>query len=111
NGGGDAVSSRAFHAPVGALNANYGAFSVEVQALPGGATRVAIDPPLSAFEVVDHTRAGTGALKISRQSPRGHDRIVVRGAPPASGEAVVEFRSVADPVAYTAAVLRMQLAA
>jgi D-alanyl-D-alanine carboxypeptidase/D-alanyl-D-alanine-endopeptidase (penicillin-binding protein 4) len=107
----DAVSARAFHAPVGALNANYGAFSVEVQARPGGAPRIGIDPPLSVFEVVDHTRPGSGALTVDRQSAGARERIIVGGAAPTSGEAVTVFRSVADPVVYAGAVLRMQLAA
>jgi D-alanyl-D-alanine carboxypeptidase/D-alanyl-D-alanine-endopeptidase (penicillin-binding protein 4) len=106
----DAVSARAFHAPVGALSANYGSFAVEVQARPGSAPRIGIDPLLPFFELIDHTKAGSGPLAVDRQSAGAHDRVVVSGAPP-SGDAVTIFRSVSDPLGYAAAVLRMQLAA
>ena len=106
------VSARAFHAPVGALSANYGSFAVAVQpAGPGGPALVAIDPPIPFFELVDRTKAGSGALAVERQSAGARDRIVVSGAPPAGGDAVTIFRSVSDPIRYAAAVLRMQLAA
>lgn len=106
-----AVSARAFHAPVAALNANYGAFAVEVQARTGSGARIAIDPPLPVFELVDHTRAGSGPLTVDRQSAGARERITVGGAPPPTGAPVTVYRSVADPVRYAAAVLRMQLAA
>lgn len=106
----DAVSARAFHAPVGALSANYGSFAVEVQSRPGAAPRIGIDPPLSYFELVDRTKAGAGPLTVERQNAGARDRVVVGGAPP-GGNAVTIFRSVSDPVRYAAAVLRMQLAA
>lgn len=105
------VSARAFHAPVGALTANYGAFAIEIQPGRAGAPRLAIDPPLSLFELVDQTKAGGGALDVERQNARGHERIVVSGAPPVDGDAVTLYRSVADPVRYVAALFRLQLAA
>jgi D-alanyl-D-alanine carboxypeptidase/D-alanyl-D-alanine-endopeptidase (penicillin-binding protein 4) len=107
----DAVSARAFHAPVGALTANYGSFAVEIAPRPGGAPRITLDPPVTFFELVDNTKAGAGALDVERESAGARDRIVVSGAPPTAGEPVVIFRSVSDPARYAAAVLRMQLAA
>jgi D-alanyl-D-alanine carboxypeptidase/D-alanyl-D-alanine-endopeptidase (penicillin-binding protein 4) len=106
----DAVSARAFHAPVGALSANYGSFAVEVAPRAGAAPRIGIDPPLSYFELVDRTKIGAGPLTVERQSDGARDRVVVGGAPPA-GSPVTIFRSVSDPVRYAAAVLRMQLTA
>jgi D-alanyl-D-alanine carboxypeptidase/D-alanyl-D-alanine-endopeptidase (penicillin-binding protein 4) len=104
------VSARAFHAPVGALAANYGSFAVEVQpARPGTPLQIGLDPPVAFFELVDHTKPGSGALGVERQDDGERDRIVVSGAPPSS--AVTIFRSVSDPARYAAAVFRMQLAA
>ncbi len=100
------VSARAFHAPVGALTANYGSFAVEVAA-PG---RASIDPPVPFFDLVDRTRAGGGALAVDRDGAGARDRVTVSGAPPAGGAPAI-FRSVSDPVRYAAGVLRMQLAA
>jgi serine-type D-Ala-D-Ala carboxypeptidase/endopeptidase (penicillin-binding protein 4) len=102
------VSARAFHAPVGALAANYGSFAVEVRPSASG-TLVAVDPPTPYFELVDRTAPGGGALEVERQSAGDRDRILVRGAPPSEGTTI--FRSVSDPPRYAAALLRMQLAA
>ncbi len=109
----DAVSARAFHAPVGALTANYGSFAVEVEApsRSGAPARIALDPPVPFFTLVDRTAAGGGALAVERERAGARDRVVGSGAPPASGEPVTIFRSVSDPVRYAAAVLRAQLAA
>lgn len=108
----DAVSARAFHAPVGALTANYGSFAVEIQPPHAGAPlRIGLDPPLPMFELVDRTKPGSGALDVARQSAGERERIVVSGSPPTDGDAVLLYRSVADPARYAAAVLRMQLAA
>ena len=104
------VSARAFHAPVGALAANFGSFAVEVQpARSGAAPQIGVDPPVAFFELVDRTKPGSGALGVERQDDGERDRIVVSGAPPSS--VVTIYRSVSDPVRYAAAVFRMQLAA
>ncbi len=105
----EAMSARAFEAPVGALAANYGCFAVEIQPRPAGGPHITIDPPL--FELIDRTKAGTGALAVARESAGGRDRIVVSGSPPSGRDAVTLYRSVSDPVRYAAAVFRMQLAA
>ena len=108
----DAVSARAFHAPVGALTANYGSFAVEVQPTrPGAPAHIAVDPPIPFLELVDRTKPGGGALAVEREAAGDRDRVVVSGALPTGGEAVTICRSVSDPVRYAAAVFRMQLAA
>ena len=109
----DAVSTRAFHAPVGALTANYGSFGVVVHppAHPGAAAQIAIDPPIAFFDVVDRLKPGGGPLAITREADGSRDRVIVSGAPPTGGDGEPIFRSVSDPVRYAAAVLRMQLAA
>jgi D-alanyl-D-alanine carboxypeptidase/D-alanyl-D-alanine-endopeptidase (penicillin-binding protein 4) len=108
----DGVSARAFHAPVGALSANYGSFAVAVQpARAGVPAQIAIDPPLPFFELVDRTRPGNGALAVERHSAGTRERVEVSGAAPSGGAAVTIFRSVADPTRYAGAVARMQLAA
>lgn len=107
----EAMSARAFEAPVGALAANYGSFAVEIQPRPAGGPHITIDPPLPLFELIDRTKGGAGALAVARESAGGRDRVVVSGAPPSGGDAVTLYRSVSDPVRYAAAVFRMQLAA
>ncbi len=108
-------SARAYHAPVGALTANYGAF--EVWATPGDAAGaplgVRVDPPVDYLRVVN--RAGTGApgsarkLVVDREAAADHERVIVTGSLPAGGEPRRVARSVKDPARYAAAVLRLQL--
>lgn len=112
-----AVSSRAYHGPVGALNANYGAFTawVEAGARAGEPVAVRIDPPVDYFELVNRARTGRrgGAfrLQVDRQAgPRG-ERVVVAGSVPAGAPPVAVSRSVSDPTRYAGAVLRAQLEA
>lgn len=111
------ITSRAYHAPVGALSANYGAFFVAVTAAPqpGGAVRVGVDPPVPYLRVVN--RAQTGAvgsavsIQVKRELGEDLERIVVEGSIPAGGEPLEFWRSVVDPARYAGAVLRMQLEA
>jgi D-alanyl-D-alanine carboxypeptidase/D-alanyl-D-alanine-endopeptidase (penicillin-binding protein 4) len=111
------VAERAYHSPVGALNANYGTFAIEVEAgrAPGNAVRIAIDPALSYLALDNRARTGPAdgrsALQIERQPERDGERIVVSGTVPARQPAEVYYRSVSDPAAYAGAVLRMQLEA
>jgi D-alanyl-D-alanine carboxypeptidase/D-alanyl-D-alanine-endopeptidase (penicillin-binding protein 4) len=102
------ISARAFHAAVGALAANYGSFAVEITP----ERRIAIDPPVPYFELVDRTGSGaTHALTVDRDSTGDRDRVTVAGKLPAAGSSTTVFRSASDPARYAAAVLRMQLAA
>jgi serine-type D-Ala-D-Ala carboxypeptidase/endopeptidase (penicillin-binding protein 4) len=111
------VGERAYHSPVGALNANYGTFVVEVEAgrAPGDAVRVAIDPALAYLTLDNRVRTGSpnvpGSLHIERRQERDGERVVVSGIVPAQQPAEVFYRSVSDPRAYAGAVLRMQLEA
>jgi D-alanyl-D-alanine carboxypeptidase/D-alanyl-D-alanine-endopeptidase (penicillin-binding protein 4) len=112
-----AVSSRAYHAPVGALGANYGAFTAWVQAgaRPGDAVRVRVDPPVPYLEVVNRARTGPRGgrfrFQVDRQEGGAGERVVVAGTLPAGSGPQAVARSVADPTRYAGAVLRMQLEA
>lgn len=108
------ASARAYHAPVAALTANYGAFSVEVAPPPRGGlpAHVSIDPPVPFFQLADAVRLGGAApISVERVPDGGRERVRVAGSVRPGGDTVVVQRSVADPVRYAAAVLRMQLAA
>jgi D-alanyl-D-alanine carboxypeptidase/D-alanyl-D-alanine-endopeptidase (penicillin-binding protein 4) len=86
----DAVSARAFHAPVGALSANYGSFAVEVQPTRAGATpRIGLDPPIPFFELIDRTKPAAARRRRARGCRNARPRRG-RGAP-ASGDAVTIF--------------------
>lgn len=112
-----AISSRAYHAPVGAFTANYGAFTLVVTpgAGPGDRVRVRIDPPVSYLRLVDKAltsdRRKPTRLVVTTSLKAGHEQVEVTGNLQVESEPEVFRRSVADPVAYAAAVLRMQLAA
>jgi D-alanyl-D-alanine carboxypeptidase/D-alanyl-D-alanine-endopeptidase (penicillin-binding protein 4) len=111
------VSARAYHAPIGAISANYGAFRVIVSpgAKPGSPARVQVDPPLSYFPLENTVRTakpGSGAaLTVERaMSPNGDaERVSVGGAIALGADRVEIWRSVIDPTAYAAAVFRQQL--
>jgi D-alanyl-D-alanine carboxypeptidase/D-alanyl-D-alanine-endopeptidase (penicillin-binding protein 4) len=111
------VSSRAYHSPIGAITANYGAFTVQVAAGAQVGDRVAvrIDPPVPYLRVVNKAltsgrRKGT-KLTVTRDAGEGHEVIEVSGSLRVGSDPAVFRRSVLDPVAYAAAVLRMQLEA
>ena len=111
------LSSRAYHAPVGALSANYGAFRVAV--LPGshaGApAEVFVDPPVDYFELASDATTGTArsqpTLQVSRELAGARERIHVSGSIAEGDEARDVWRSVLRPDRYAGAVLRLQLAA
>ncbi len=111
------ISSRAYHAPVGALNANYGSFTVMVGGgdRPGDPVRVAINPPIAYLKVSDHARTISAGkrrkLIVDRTGGPAHEVVTLRGTVPAGDEAKAYYRSVRDPLFYAGSVLRMQLAA
>ncbi len=110
------VTARAYHAPVGALMANYGAFRVTVVPGPRAGTpaTVTLDPPVTTLrlDAAVSTRAGGGAdLRVERISLPEAERVRVRGAVPVGGEPRSIYRSVAEPERYAAGVLRLQLQA
>ncbi|UCE87764.1 MAG: D-alanyl-D-alanine carboxypeptidase/D-alanyl-D-alanine-endopeptidase, partial [Deltaproteobacteria bacterium] len=111
------LSARAYHAPIGALSANYGAFAVEVRpgARAGEPAHVTLDPPVAYLRLAN--RASTSApgssrsLAVDRQSADDHERVGVSGRIPVGSEPKVFWRSVADPRRYAGSVLRLQLEA
>jgi D-alanyl-D-alanine carboxypeptidase/D-alanyl-D-alanine-endopeptidase (penicillin-binding protein 4) len=111
------VSARAYHAPVGALAVNYGAYSVTATPgdKPGDPLRVEVDPALDYFPLAN--RATTGprrsapALQIDRAHADGAEQVIVSGTLPAGSKAKTAYRSVVDPLGYAGALLRMQLEA
>jgi D-alanyl-D-alanine carboxypeptidase/D-alanyl-D-alanine-endopeptidase (penicillin-binding protein 4) len=113
------VSARAYHAPIGAISANYGAFRVVVSpgAHVGAAARVQVDPPLAYFPLANAARTakpGSGAsLSVERAlRPGGEgERVSVGGSIALGADRVEIWRSVIDPTAYAAAVFRQQLEA
>ncbi len=112
-----AVSSRAYHAPVGGLNANYGAFAVTVRpgSRPGEPVRVEIDPPVGYLVVANRARTGPpggrSSLVVDRAPASLGEQVNVDGQTPAGGKPRTYYRSVSDPVRYAGAVLGMQLTA
>ncbi|MCP5057967.1 MAG: D-alanyl-D-alanine carboxypeptidase/D-alanyl-D-alanine-endopeptidase [bacterium] len=111
------ISARAYHAPVGALSANYGAFRVRVApgAKLGEAARVTLDPPVPYLELRSQARTGPSgspaALTVDRVALGTAEEVRVSGSLPFGGDAKDVYRSVAHPTRYAAAVLRQQLAA
>ncbi len=111
------VSARAYHAPIGALTVNYGAYSVTATAgrTPGAAVQVRVDPPAPYLRVVNRARtvsAGTRqGLVLDRRMADGDEEVIVRGTVRAGSGSVTHYRSVLDPVRYAGSVLRMQLEA
>ena len=112
-----AVSARAYHAPVSALSANYGAFEIWVEpgAAPGEPVRVTTDPPLPYFQIVNRARTvGRGAAlryQVEPQPGIDHEEVVVTGSLPAGAPRQRVLRRISDPTRYAGAVLRMQLEA
>jgi D-alanyl-D-alanine carboxypeptidase/D-alanyl-D-alanine-endopeptidase (penicillin-binding protein 4) len=111
------VTARAYHAPVSAVSANFGAFRVRVApgAAPGAALEVALDPPVPYLRLVNEGRTGKrgskSTLAVERSAAAGEERVRVSGSVPVGTAPDDVWRSVADPLGYAGAVLRMQLAA
>lgn len=114
------VSSRAYHAPIGALTANYGTFFVSVwpQAAAGSAVLVDIDPPVHylrlrnlAKTVPAKTRPRLMVDRMNGRQKDGPAEEVIRVTGVARrGDSVDLFpRSVLDPGLYAASVLAYQL--
>jgi D-alanyl-D-alanine carboxypeptidase/D-alanyl-D-alanine-endopeptidase (penicillin-binding protein 4) len=112
-----ATSARAYFAPIGALEANYGAFEVDVRpgTREGDPGRVSVDPPVAYLSLENRTTTGPAGsafeVEVERSRGDGEERVLVSGRVPL-GAAVQSFRrSVLDPTAYAAAVLEMALQA
>jgi D-alanyl-D-alanine carboxypeptidase/D-alanyl-D-alanine-endopeptidase (penicillin-binding protein 4) len=112
-----AVSARAYHAPIGALTVNYGAFSVTLQPglAAGEEVRADVDPHVDFLQLTNRARTGSAdarrSLQVDRRGSRRFEQVLVSGVAPAGGETKTYHRSVLDPARYAGAVLRMQLAA
>ncbi len=111
------ISSRAYHAPITALTANYGAYFVTVTAgpAPGAPVRVDLDPPLDFFRVDNRARTGPRrsrpSLVVDRFAVGQGEGVRVSGKIGAGSEPDVFPRSVSDSALYAGAVLKMQLEA
>ena len=111
------VSSRAYHAPVGALNANYGSFTVTVE--PGeavGARAIArITPPVDYFELSNQgstlARKRRRTLVVDRARGKNGEVVSIRGGMRSGDKRKAYYRSVLDPDRYAGHVLAMQLEA
>ncbi|MEZ4216756.1 MAG: D-alanyl-D-alanine carboxypeptidase/D-alanyl-D-alanine-endopeptidase [Myxococcota bacterium] len=110
------TSARAYHAPVSALNANYGTFSAVVR--PGAA--IGSPAIVSLAPAVDHLRLVNRAvtldprrqtqLRVDREEAAGNELVIVSGQAAADEHDVTFYRSVVDPTRYAGSVLREQLA-
>ncbi|MEM9177220.1 MAG: D-alanyl-D-alanine carboxypeptidase/D-alanyl-D-alanine-endopeptidase [Myxococcota bacterium] len=116
------VSSRAYHAPVGALTANYGAFVVAIGPAKavGVPAQVTVDPPVDYLRVRNRATTGKpgGRARLSVDRARGRrdegpaDEIVVVDGTARLGDDLDEVhKSVIDPGLYAGAVLAYQLEA
>lgn len=114
------VTARAYHAPIGALTANYGTFFVSVwpQASVGSQVLVDIDPPVPYLRLRNlgkTTSAKTRPQLVvdrirGRQSDGPAEEIIRVSGRARKGDAVDRFpRSVLDPGLYAASVLAYQL--
>jgi D-alanyl-D-alanine carboxypeptidase/D-alanyl-D-alanine-endopeptidase (penicillin-binding protein 4) len=112
------VSSRAYHAPVGGLTANYGAYFVRVQpgAQPRDPVRIDVDPPVPYLAVSNRATTGSRTAKRSLSvghgvGPAGRETVEVSGTVRAGDDADLFPRSVRDAALYAGSVLKMQLEA
>ena len=110
------VSARAYHAPVAAISANYGAYAVVVEPTAAGEpARVRVDPPLPYLRISNQARSSARgvapSLVVDRREGEGVEWVVVTGHLAEDAEPEVFWRSVLDPVAYAGSVLAMQLEA
>ena len=111
------VSARAYHAPVGALTVNYGAYAVVVEPGPeeGTPVRARLDPPIGFLQLANRARTGSAraprTLRVDRAFGSSFEQVVLSGVVPARIASKTYQRSVLDPASYAGAVLRMQLEA
>ncbi|MFP6641234.1 MAG: D-alanyl-D-alanine carboxypeptidase/D-alanyl-D-alanine-endopeptidase, partial [Myxococcota bacterium] len=112
------VSARAYHAPVGALTANYGAYFARVG--PGSElgqpAKVDLDPPVDYLRLVNQAQtvdAGERTrLTVGRGAgPPDQEQVLVSGRVRLGDEATLVPRSVADPALYAGSVLKWHLQA
>ncbi len=113
----EGISSRAYHAPVGALNANYGSFAVTVRpgAKVGARTLVTVNPPVPYLRISNEGRTLAAkerrSLVVDRSAGERVEVVEVRGGVRIGDAPKTYYRSVLFPDRYAGAVLKMQLAA
>ncbi len=111
------ISARAYNAPVGALNANYGAYSITVRggAWPGEPVSALIDPPVAHLRLINRAKTvasrAPAELAVDRRRLEAGEEVVVSGQVRAGSARQTHYRSVLQPVHYAGSVLRMQLEA
>ncbi len=110
------TSSRAYHAPIAGLWANYGAFTVEIGpgSGKGAPASVFVDPAVPYFELANRARTTSGRaakLTVGRTAIAGGERVSVSGSIGDRSKRRQFYRSVTDPVRYAGAVFHKQLIA
>jgi D-alanyl-D-alanine carboxypeptidase/D-alanyl-D-alanine-endopeptidase (penicillin-binding protein 4) len=111
------ISARAYHAPVGALSVNYGAFAAAVHPGPrsGDPVHVVLDPPVRFLHLANRAVTGPArgrrSLALDRNASEVAEIVTVSGAIPVGSEPRTLHRSVLHPALYAGAVIRMQLEA
>lgn len=111
------VGARAYEAPIGALEANYGAFQVVVRPGPrvGAPVEVALDPPVPGLDTVVRAitvgRTVPTQLGVAREAGPDGDRVLVTGLLTEDAGAQAVSRSVTDPTLYAGRVFAASLAA
>ena len=116
------ISARAYHAPVGALTANYGGFRVAVGPAKnvGLPAEVSVDPPVEYLRVRNRAttaKKGTRArLSVDRAPGREREGpadevVVVDGIARVGDEIDTIYRSITDPGLYAGALFAYQLEA
>jgi len=116
------ISARAYHAPVGALTANYGSFFVSIwpRDTVGELVRVDIDPPVDYLRIRNRARTASRKTRprLSVDRARGRktggaqDEVVRVDGFVRIGDGVDRFpRSVLDPGLYAGSLLAYQLEA
>jgi D-alanyl-D-alanine carboxypeptidase/D-alanyl-D-alanine-endopeptidase (penicillin-binding protein 4) len=112
------ISFRAYHAPVAALSANYGAFFIEVAPAKaeGRPLEVDVDPPIPYLEVANQGRTvgrkGRRGLVLERGAvEKGREIIELRGRMRVGDEPQRFARGIRNPVLYAGEILKWQLQA
>jgi D-alanyl-D-alanine carboxypeptidase/D-alanyl-D-alanine-endopeptidase (penicillin-binding protein 4) len=116
------VSARAYHAPIGALTANYGSFFVTIRPRKtvGSAASVSLDPPVDYLRVRNRAKTAppdaqpqlrVGRVQGTTGNGTAEEIVQVEGVARQGDEADGMPRSVLDPGLYAGSLLALQLKA